>query len=172
MLIPTWAKALAVVAATGLALGGAYYKGVQSTKTAWELSDAKAREQEVSQQLDLLLTHQEDVNRLNAALRKARDVKDATNSAALRRVLAVADGLRERPDRPIPGSAAASAAKDNCQGATGAELYRKDGEFLIWEAARADRARAALGECYSALDAAEAAASASKSRSLGQATVP
>lgn len=57
------------------------------------------------------------------------------------------NGLRDRPDRPVPGTPRA-----DCKGATGAELSKQDGSFLEWEAARADRQRAALKACYTAVD--------------------
>ncbi len=55
--------------------------------------------------------------------------------------------LRKRPSRvPVPSAAAPQ------QGATGAELSRQDAEFLIREAARADRLRAELLYCYRMYD--------------------
>ncbi len=57
------------------------------------------------------------------------------------------NGLRDRPDRPVPG-----ATGTDCKGATGAELSRQDVGFLFGEAARADRLRTALGLCYSTYD--------------------
>jgi hypothetical protein len=57
------------------------------------------------------------------------------------------DGLRDRPDRPLPETPRA-----DCAGATGAELSKRDGEFLTWLASRADRHRAALKLCYDYAD--------------------
>ncbi|CAN8141652.1 Bacteriophage lysis protein [uncultured Thiomicrorhabdus sp.] len=54
--------------------------------------------------------------------------------------------LRDRPPRII------ETARADCQGSTGAELSRKDAEFLTREAARADRIRAGLMTCYSYAD--------------------
>lgn len=58
--------------------------------------------------------------------------------------------LRDRPARPL-GDVPASAS--TCKGATGAGIYAEDGQFLIREAARADKLRAALTACYSQYDA-------------------
>ncbi len=62
---------------------------------------------------------------------------------------AALDGLRDRPERPadLPDH-----PRPPCQGATGAELSRSDADFLVGEAARADRHRAALDACYQVID--------------------
>jgi len=57
------------------------------------------------------------------------------------------DGLRDRPDRPMP-----EAPRADCKGATGAELSGRDAGFLEGLAARANRHRAALEACYAAID--------------------
>lgn len=59
--------------------------------------------------------------------------------------------LRNKPERPagaMPESAAGSVA------CTGEQLYRSDGEFLVGEAARADKLRLELSECRALYDAA------------------
>lgn len=60
--------------------------------------------------------------------------------------------LRDRPDRPTGGAVPAPAAGPVA--CTGAQLYRPDGEFLVGEAARADRLRVQLAECQARYDAA------------------
>lgn len=56
--------------------------------------------------------------------------------------------LRTRAKRQhLPDS-----SKANCKGTTGAELSAEDGQFLIREAARADRLRSALKACYTYAD--------------------
>ena len=62
------------------------------------------------------------------------------------------DSLRNRPDRPATGMP--EAARADCEGGTGAELFRADAEFLAREAARADEQRAGLDACYQHVDAA------------------
>lgn len=79
--------------------------------------------------------------------------KTNENARIAARYAADLDGLRKRADRrPAPSSGTAPAAP-TCEGTTGAELSRPDATFLVREAARADRQRAALGACYSAYDA-------------------
>lgn len=70
--------------------------------------------------------------------------------AGVRRSLdAALNGLRDRPERPRDMPAT---TRTDCPGATGAELYRADGEFLAREAARADEIRAGLEACYTYAD--------------------
>lgn len=76
----------------------------------------------------------------------------ASRDAALRE-------LRHRDERPDVGSHAAADADPAGAGpvasCTGAQLFRSDAEFLVWEAARADEVRAHLSECRAAYDAAQ-----------------
>lgn len=78
----------------------------------------------------------------------------AARDAALRE-------LRNRDKRPAVGNGAAATSSPAGAGAaascTGAQLFRQDAEFLVWEAARADEVRASLIECRAAYDAARAA---------------
>lgn len=84
---------------------------------------------------------------------KTREIRhlSASRDAALRE-------LRHRDERPDVGSHAAAdtdpAGPGPVASCTGAQLYRSDAEFLVWEAARADEVRAHLGECRAAYDAA------------------
>jgi hypothetical protein len=56
--------------------------------------------------------------------------------------------LQSRPDRKPASPGAVPGAAPACAGATGAELSRPDGEFLVGLAGRADEHRAALQACY------------------------
>lgn len=86
-----------------------------------------------------------------ATARQERSDEDARTIAGLERTLR---SLRNRPNSPAVSGAAptASDCPSTCYG-TGARLYRDHGEFLIREAARADRTRAALKECYAVYEA-------------------
>jgi len=80
---------------------------------------------------------------------KTREIRhlSAARDAALRE-------LRNRDERPAVGSDAAAAADPAGAGpaasCTGAQLFRQDAAFLVWEAARADEVRAHLSECRAA----------------------
>ena len=102
---------------------------------------ARTREQALQSTADKI---REEKNREIRHLSAARD-------AALRE-------LRNRDERPA--GSVHPAADDQAAGAgpgtscTGAQLYRSDAEFLVWEAARADEVRTHLSECRAAYSAA------------------
>jgi hypothetical protein len=75
-------------------------------------------------------------------IRKQKDVQiEAINNQLANAI----SELRKRPSRP------AEALIGSC--GTGATLYADDAEFLIREAARADKIRAGLEACYKQYDA-------------------
>lgn len=99
-------------------------------------------------------------NRIATAINLNRE-KDRDQIATLtRRADALARSLRDRPDRPIatdvPQGGDAAAAGPVASVGTGLGLYRQDGEFLVGEAARANRLRIALAACYRDYEAARA----------------
>ncbi len=97
-------------------------------------------------------------NRIAVAINLNRE-KDRDQIAALtRRADALARSLRDRPDRPaaanLPQGGDPATAGQGADLGTGLGLYRQDGEFLVGEAARADRLRVALAACYRDYEAA------------------
>lgn len=93
-------------------------------------------------------TTERDLSTKALATEQGKQNEIATINARLSAALA---SLRSRPERPTTAGQLSSAAAD-CKGATGAELYRGDGEFLARIAARADEQRAALAACYQQYD--------------------
>jgi hypothetical protein len=79
----------------------------------------------------------------------ARHLTNEINTIAADRDRAVAAELRKRSARPAGVS---ETPRPECSGGTGAELSGADAEFLVRESARADKQRAALMACYSAID--------------------
>ena len=67
---------------------------------------------------------------------------------------ALAERMRQRPERPASGAGLPAPASPGsaASGCTGAELYRSDGEFLVRESARADAIRIELQACYAAYE--------------------
>lgn len=82
---------------------------------------------------------------------QAQQRKDDALHAINTRLAAALGELRSRPERPaggvVPGNPAAG------QGCTGAQLFRPDSEFLVREAARADRILAERDYCHQRYDA-------------------
>lgn len=102
---------------------------------------ARAREQALQSTADKI--RQEKTREIRTLL--------AARDAALRE-------LRDRDERPAVGGDAAADADPAGAGpaasCTGAELFRQDAAFLVWEAARADEVRAHLSECRAAYESA------------------
>jgi hypothetical protein len=102
---------------------------------------ARAREQALQSTADKI--RQEKTREIRTLL--------AARDAALRE-------LRDRDERPAVGGDAAADADPAGAGpaasCTGAELWRSDAAFLVWEAARADEVRAHLSECRAAYNSA------------------
>lgn len=60
------------------------------------------------------------------------------------------DSLRSRPSRPVGDVPGPTGPASTC--GTGAGLCKQDAEFLVREAARADKHREALDACYKVID--------------------
>lgn len=127
-----------IVGALVLALAsgtGGYFKGRADMDAAWQLRAAEAAE--VAREREKILQGQ--ANDIANKLQADRDRVSGQLADAL-------DRLRQRPSRlPEP-------ARADCQGTTGAELSGEDGQFLVREAARADRLQGALAACYAWAD--------------------
>lgn len=91
---------------------------------------------------------------------KSDQARKAKNEELNRLHVDLADALerlRARPERPSEGGVPSDTPACPAAGATGAQLYREDSEFLVREAARADRLRIDLVECQAAYDRARQA---------------
>lgn len=128
----------AILALIGAFAGGEWH-GRQSERAKWEARINKERADAAEEARKSERAKQEQVN---AALRKQNNELAGINAGLLDDL----DRLRSRPGRVSEG------ARPGCQGATGAELSRRDAEFLVRLAARADRLRAALAACYEYAD--------------------
>lgn len=85
---------------------------------------------------------------------QARKEKSDALQQLDRTARAMAERLRQRPERPASGAGlpAPAGTGQAAGGCTGAQLYRPDGEFLVRESARADAIRIELDACYAAYD--------------------
>jgi hypothetical protein len=88
-----------------------------------------------------------------------RKTKDAQIRNLDTRLAAALDGLRNRPDRPGASDMPTDTGAASATGCTGAQLYKRDGEFLVRESARADRLLADLAQCQDQYEAARSALS-------------
>jgi hypothetical protein len=137
---------LAFVLAVGTAAGGGFYKGFSTGKAEVQ----QAWDKEKAEQYAAYAKGQEEARRreqeMQASADQLRKEKDAEIRNINARSLALANQLRDRPERPAQSSTASGAARA-CSGATGAELAKGDGEFLAGYAADAARLQAALDQC-------------------------
>lgn len=104
---------------------------------------------------------EQDLQASADAERKRKDEKIRNLNTQLASAI---NSLRQRTSRssaPVSVSCPAGNPKDS-QGATGANLFREDAEFLAREAARADEIVEELMSCYRAYDKAKAALSKDK----------
>lgn len=127
---------LGVAALLAVSHGFAFVKGRGLERSAWE---AKVAEQ-TAKVIETERIWQGAYNEASKSyLSRIRTTDDRLRIAL--------DSLRDRPDRPLP-----EAPRADCKGATGAELSRRDAEFLEGQAARADRIRAGYELCLKAYD--------------------
>ena len=101
---------------------------------AYAAGQAAAREKEQAMQANADQLRQE----------KDREIRNINARAT-----ALANSLRDRPERPaatdqVPDTATTGPAPSGC---TGSGLYKTDGNFLVGEAARANTLRELLKEC-------------------------
>lgn len=126
----------AVVGAAALAYRHGYATGAEHTQAAWDKEKA-----------DMLIEQRSKEQTLQSEMDKLRENKNRAITHLSNTVRALSDSVRRRPERP---ASAATGAGDSGAGCTGATVYRQDAEFLVGEAARADRIRIALKECQQA----------------------
>lgn len=143
---------LAAVLAIGAAAGGGYYTGKEDGKAliqqAWDKEKAEQYAEYAKGQEAARRKEQE----MQAAADQLRKDKDAEIRNINARATALANSLRNRPERPAQTSGMPDTAR-SCAGASGAELARGDGEFLSGYSADAAKLSAALDQCIAQYEA-------------------
>jgi hypothetical protein len=138
---------LVAAAAIAVALAASHWKaytqGEKSVQAAWNVEKLELARQTL-RLVDARDRTTQDLQDGAAAHRKAKNERikalDADLAAALGR-------LSDRPDRPSPSSVPTDTAPGAGTGSTGAQLYRPDADFLVREAARAQRLVLDLEQC-------------------------
>jgi len=128
--ITVWLKLGAAVAACALM----WYLGYSFEASRFERYKA-----------DQVIQVQKIEHEQQTAADKIKKEKDAQIEAINNQLVDAISELRKRPSRTNQAS--------NGQGCSGGSLYAEDAEFLIREAARADKIRAGLAACYDQYDA-------------------
>lgn len=105
-------------------------------------------------------------------LRRRADEQQKTYQQKIARLAAernaLLDSVRNRPARDRGGDVPGAAAAGDRAGCTGAGLSREDAEFLVGEAARADRIAEQLSACVAQYEAAREAAKRQNSNAVSQ----
>ena len=137
---------LAFVLAVGAAAGGGYYKGNSAGKAEVQAEWAKEKAEQYAEYAKGQEAARAREQEMQAAADKLRKEKDAQIKEINARATALTNSLRDRKERPAESGTASGAAR-SCSGASGAELARRDGEFLAGYSADAARLQAALDQC-------------------------
>lgn len=148
----SWAsRILLALVATAACFGWGYLwghsRGSDTVQRAWD----RARQAQIQEHDAEQLKARQREQALQDRADQIRQEKNREIADLSRRNAALADSLRNRPERPAASQTPtpASAGPDT-QSCTGRELYRPDAEFLVREAARADQIRITLAACEAA----------------------
>jgi hypothetical protein len=137
---------LAFVLAIGAAAGGGYYQG----NTAGRAVIQQAWDKEKAEQYAAYAKGQEEARKREQEMQQAADRLRREKDAEIRdinaRTIALSNSLRDRQERPASNNSVSGVTR-SCAGASGAELARRDGEFLAGYSADAARLQAALDQC-------------------------
>jgi len=137
---------LGAVLAIGAAAGASFFAGEESGRAEVQQKwDNQMRQLAEERAKEIELTREKEQNMQLAAenirKEKEREIRDisARNSALV-------NSLRDRPERPSD-KGTVSGTTPTCSGASGAELARRDGEFLAGYSADAAKLAKALELC-------------------------
>ena len=137
--------AFAVVVLAGIS---GYTKGYQNgkgvVKQSWD-NEKRERAEEYAQSLQKALQRQQE---MQASADKLRQEKDRETRDLVARNTALANSLRNRPERPTQTSAVSNPSGAGSSACTARELYREDSEVVVGIAREADEIRIALKQCY------------------------
>ena len=134
---------LAVVFAYGAGHWQGDDAGQAKVQAKWDREKAK----QMAEYAENMRLAREKEQALQQGADHLREEKDREIRNINARATALANSLRDRPDRSTTESGAVSGTAGACSGATGAQLARSDGEFLAGYAADAARLKAALDQC-------------------------
>ena len=134
---------LAVVCAYGTGHWQGDDAGQAKVQAKWDREKAK----QMAEYAENMRLAREKEQALQQGADHLREEKDREIRNINARATALANSLRDRPDRSTTESGAVSGTAGACSGATGAQLARSDGEFLAGYAADAARLKAALDQC-------------------------
>jgi len=151
-----WVELALAAALAGLCWWGytaVFERGAESVQVKWDAERQAQAEQSAKVAADALAT----TKTLADTIETQRSETHAQIAVLNATVATAVAGLRNRPARDSAGSVPRDSATGSAAGATGADLLRQDGEFLVRESARADKLRLQLAQCQAAYGSARAA---------------
>jgi hypothetical protein len=133
---------LAVVFAYGVGHWQGDEAGQAKVQAQWDKEKAK----QMAEYAENMRLAREKEQALQLGADNLRQEKDREIRNINARSIALANSLRDRPDRPAEGSPVSSTSSA-CSAATGAQLAKGDAEFLAGYSADAASLKAALDQC-------------------------
>jgi hypothetical protein len=133
--------AVAVAGGAGYVKGSAHGKMV--VQAEWDAE--RIRQQEAYAKAQAAAREKEQ--QLQAEADQLREETSVKLQEANDRAASLSNRLRDRKERASSATGSVPGAAQSCSGASGAELARGDGEFLVRYAADAARLQAALDQC-------------------------
>ena len=133
---------LAVVFAFGVGHWQGDDAGQAKVQAKWDKEKAK----QMAEYAENMRIAREKEQALQQGANNLRQEKDREIRNINARSIALANSLRNRPERPTEGSLVSSTASA-CSAATGAQLAKGDAEFLAGYSADAASLKAALDQC-------------------------
>ena len=134
------------VLAVVFAYGAGHWQGDDAGQAKVQAQWDKEKAKQMAEYAENMRLAREKEQALQLGADNLRQEKDREIRNINARSIALANSLRDRPERPAEGSPLSSAASA-CSAATGAQLAKGDAEFLAGYSADAASLKAALDQC-------------------------
>jgi hypothetical protein len=135
------------VLAVVFAYGAGHWQGDDAGQAKVQAKWDKEKAKQMAEYAENMRIAREKEQALQQGADNLRQEKDREIRNINARSIALANSLRDRPDRPTTQSGAVSSTSGTCGGATGAQLAKGDAEFLAGYSADAASLKAALDQC-------------------------
>jgi hypothetical protein len=135
------------VLAVVFAYGAGHWQGDDAGQAKVQAKWDKEKAKQMAEYAENMRLAREKEQALQQGADHLREEKDREIRNINARATALANSLRDRPDRPTTESGAVSGTTGACNGATGAQLAKGDAEFLAGYSADAASLKAALDQC-------------------------
>jgi hypothetical protein len=135
------------VLAVVFAYGAGHWQGDDAGQAKVQAKWDKEKAKQMAEYAENMRLAREKEQALQQGADHLREEKDREIRNINARATALANSLRDRPDRPTTEGSAVSGSSGACSAATGAQLAKGDAEFLAGYSADAASLKAALDQC-------------------------